>query len=183
MLSSQIEGTQSSLSDLVLFEAHGAPGVPVDEGVMQQPMLYLSLYFKHHRQRHYDLLQQVRMTGVWEEWLESFPTGVAQTADLAVSTAKRLLQLFREDRERLSVLGKGAGSVLRIHEQLQSSPILSAAPAAETTGLSPMTAGATLQRLQATGLVREVTGGRYGRLYSYDAYLSILSEGTEPIRG
>jgi len=153
------------------------------EGVMQQPMLYLSLYFKQHRERYYELLQQVRMTGVWEEWLEFFLTGVAETADLAVSTAKRLLQLFRDDRERLSTLGKVAGSALRIHEQLQKNPILSAARASESTGLSAMTCGATLQKLQSIGLVREITGGKYGRLYSYEAYLSILGEGTEPIRG
>lgn len=152
------------------------------EGVMQQPMLYLSLYFKQHRQRYYELLQQVRLTGVWEEWLEFFLTGVAETADLAVSTAKRLLQLFRDDRERLSALGKSAGSALRIHEQLQKNPILSSVRAAECTGLSSMTAGATLKKLQAIGLVREITGGKYGRLYCYEAYLSILSEGTEPIQ-
>lgn len=152
------------------------------EGVMQQPMLYLSLYFKQHRQRYYELLQQVRMTGVWEEWLSFFLTGVAETADLAVSTAKRLLNLFREDREKLTALGKVAGSALRIHEQLQKSPILSAAKASEGTGLSAMTCGATLQKLQSIGLVREITGGKYGRLYSYEAYLTILGEGTEPIR-
>jgi len=31
LLSSQIEGTQSSLSDLLLFESAGAPGVPLDD--------------------------------------------------------------------------------------------------------------------------------------------------------
>lgn len=152
------------------------------EGVLREPMLYLSLYFKQNRERYYELLQQVRLTGDWEEWLTFFLQGVAETADQAVSTARRLLALFRDDRARLASLGKAAGSALRIHEQLQKSPVLSAARAAELTGLSSMTCGSTLQKLQSKGLVREITGGNYGRLYSYDSYLSILGEGTEPLR-
>lgn len=85
------------------------------------------------------------MTGMWEEWLSFFLNGVAEPADLAVSTAKRLLSLLRDDREKLTALGKVAGSAVRILEQLQKSPILSVAKASEGTGLSVMTCGATLQ--------------------------------------
>ena len=79
-------------------------------------------------------------------------------------------------------LEMSAGSALRIHEHLQRSPIMSAAQAAAVTGLFQMTCGATLQKLQSTGLVREITGNKYGRLYCYEAYLAILGEGTEPLR-
>lgn len=62
-------------------------------------------------------------------------------------------------------------------------PLLSASKAAAKMNVSLPTATKALQRLQTLGIVREITGGKHGRLYAYDAYLSILSEGTEPLRG
>ncbi|HEY0791536.1 MAG TPA: Fic family protein [Chthoniobacterales bacterium] len=151
------------------------------EGVLREPLLYLSLYFKQHRERYYELLQQVRLTGNWEEWLLFFLTGVVETADQAVRSAHRLLAVFRSDHERVAALGKSAGSALRLHEYLQRHPITSTAGAAESTGLSAMTCGTILKKLEAIQLVREITGGQYGRLYAYNQYLKILNEGTEPL--
>jgi Fic family protein len=50
---------------------------------LREPLLYLSLYFKQHRQQYYDLLQSVRLTGDWEAWLRFFLTGVEETANQA----------------------------------------------------------------------------------------------------
>src|SRR5215471_3168166 len=50
------------------------------KGVLREPLLYLSLYFKTHRQRYYDFLQRVRTKGVWEEWIEFFLEGTETTA-------------------------------------------------------------------------------------------------------
>jgi Fic family protein len=153
------------------------------EGMLRQPMLYLSLYFKQHRSDYYAHLQHIRETGDWEAWLSFFLRGVKETADDAALTARRLWIIFREDREKLLVLPGATGSLLQAHEQLQRVPLLSASKAAAKMNVSQPTATKALQRLQTLGIVREITGGKYGRLYAYDAYLSILSEGTEPLRG
>ena len=71
------------------------------EGVLHQPLLYLSLYLKRHRAEYYRLLDAVRFTGDWEAWLDFFLEGVADTATGAVDTAHRLLALFRHDAERI----------------------------------------------------------------------------------
>ena len=152
------------------------------EGMLRQPMLYLSLYFKQHRSDYYAHLQHIRETGDWEVWLSFFLRGVKETADDAALTARRLWTIFREDREKLLVLSGATGSLLQAHEQLQRVPLLSASKAAAKMNVSLPTATKALQRLQTLGIVREITGGKYGRLYAYDAYLSILSEGTEPLR-
>ncbi len=152
------------------------------EGMLRQPMLYLSLYFKQHRSDYYAYLQNIRETGDWEAWLSFFLRGVKETADDAALTARRLRIIFREDREKLLVLSGATGSLLQAHEQLQRVPLLSASKAAAKMNVSLPTATKALQRLQILGIVREITGGKYGRLYAYDAYLSILSEGTEPLR-
>lgn len=153
------------------------------EGMLRQPMLYLSLYLKQHRSDYYAHLQNIRETGDWEAWLSFFLRGVKETADDAALTARRLWTIFREDCEKLLALSGATGSLLQAHEQLQRVPLLSASKAAGKMNVSLPTATKALQRLQTLGIVREITGGKYGRLYAYDAYLSILSEGTEPLRG
>jgi Fic family protein len=94
------------------------------EGVLQQPLLYVSLFLKQHRKEYYDYLQRVRTEGAWEEWLAFFFQGVATTADQAADTARRILRLFQEDQRRIAEAG-AAPSVARVHELLQRQPMLS----------------------------------------------------------
>src|SRR5437016_1062192 len=76
------------------------------EDVLQEPLLYLSLYFKQHRETYYDLLQQVRTEGDWESWLLFFLTGVYETANQAVRTSRSILELFQNDQQRIETLGR-----------------------------------------------------------------------------
>jgi Fic family protein len=151
------------------------------EGVLSEPLLYLSLYLKQHRAEYYALLDRVRVDGDWEAWLGFFADGVRETAAAAVSTAQRLVRLFQEDRARVQALGRSAGSALRLHTAFQERPIATAAGLAGRTGLSIPAVNSTLVALAGAGIVRELTGRRRNRLFSYDAYLRILSEGTEPL--
>jgi Fic family protein len=150
------------------------------EGALSEPLLYLSLYLKQHRQRYYDLLQRVRLEGDWEEWLRFFLTGVIETAGQATETARRILTLLERDRQQIAGLGRTAGSLLRIHDYLRRTPLTSPARIAEALGVTAPTINAALGRLTAVGMLREVTGRRWGRLYAYGEYLDILAEGMEP---
>lgn len=149
------------------------------EGALREPMLYLSLYLKQNRPRYYELLQSVRLTGDWEAWLQFFFTGVQETAEQAVATARSLLDLFAADREQIQSLGRAAGSALRVHQSLQKMALAPIATLAEQSSVSIVTATTALQNLERLGIAEEITGGRYGRLYAYRAYLKLLSEGTE----
>ncbi len=149
------------------------------EGVLGQPLLYLSLYFKQHRETYYGLLQSVRETGDWEAWLTFFFQGVRDTSLAATETVKRLLSLFRDNTELLT---SETGTVQRLHQLLQHSPMISPTRAASDLGVSHPTAAKSLRALEERGVVRDITGGRYARVYVYSNYLSILAEGTEPIK-
>lgn len=146
-------------------------------GVLQQPLLYLSLYFKSRRPDYYRLLQEVREYGTWEAWLEFFLDGVAETADQAFETANRIARLFHDDRERIVRESERTGSVLQIHEIMRTSPYLTAASAAKRSGLTVPTVNAALDQLQRLGVVEEATGRRRGRVFVYRAYMDILSDG------
>ncbi len=150
-----------------------------EAGVLREPLLYLSLYFKQHREQYYRLLGQVRTKGDWEAWLSFFLEGVHETADGAVATARRLNTLFHEDRDRIAPKGRRAGSMLRIHEALTKRPVTALPDLARSTGLSFPTTGAAIDVLVDMGIARELTGRRRSRVFAYDRYLAILSEGTE----
>jgi Fic family protein len=151
-------------------------------GVLRNPLLYLSLYLKIHRADYYRLLQEVRERGAWEAWLEFFLEGVVHTANQAFDAATRIVDLFKRDRERISAESDRAGSALRVHELLQQHPFLTSNFLVERTGLTPPTINAALAELERIGVLKEVTGKRRGRVFGYGSYLAILSEGTEPLR-
>jgi len=149
------------------------------EGVLAKPMLYLSLYFKTHRQQYYSLLDSVRQTGDWESWLAFFADAVTSTAGQAVGTAQRLLQQAEDDRTRIATFGRTAGSLLQVHHALQERPIASASWITAQSGLAPATVNMCLRQLEEAQLVHEVTGRKRNRLYSYQNYLRILNEETD----
>ncbi len=152
------------------------------EGALAQPMLYLSLYFKKHRDAYYDLLQRVRAEGAWEAWLHFFLSAVIDTTEQATRTAQHTLELFRNDRARVEKLGRAASSTLRLHHAFQERVIFSIPRAAKRVGLSQPTVTAAMNHLAKLGIVSESTGRKRRKLYVYDAYLKILSEGAEPIK-
>ncbi|MEK7726924.1 MAG: Fic family protein, partial [candidate division KSB1 bacterium] len=129
------------------------------EGALSEPMLYLSLYFKQHRQAYYDTLQRVRTHGEWENWLRFFLEGVAQTATQAAGTAKKILLLFSHDRRRIEALGRQAGSSLRVHQLLQKKPIVSIQSAGKALKLSVPTVTTAVSHLLKLNLLKELTGG------------------------
>jgi Fic family protein len=150
-------------------------------GALREPILYLSLFFKTNRQTYYDLLMRVRETGDWEAWMEFFLRGVQEAADQAVSSARRIRALLDADRLRIEALGRPAASVLRIFQEVQTTPIFSIQTAVRKTGISFPTVNACVGHMRKLGLLREITGKRRRRLFVYDAYLNILNEGTEPL--
>lgn len=149
------------------------------EGVLREPLLYLSLYFKRHRSDYYDSLQRTRTEGDWEHWLSFFAAGIRETADEAVNSAQRIARLFEEDRTSIRALGRAAGSALQVHEFLQRHPVTPIARAASGTGLSIPTVTAAFSALGKQGVVRELTGKKRNRLYGYPRFLEILGEGVE----
>jgi len=151
------------------------------EGILREPMLYLSLYFKTHRDRYYELLQSVRKTGDWEAWLSFFIAAVQETADQAVATSETLMKIAQDDREKIRTIGRSAGSGLRVHQAFQEHPILSIPRACKMTGLWATSVINVIKHLEHLGIVREFTGRKRNRLFAYTAYLDVLNKGTEPL--
>ncbi len=152
------------------------------EGMLKEPLLYLSLYFKSNRQLYYDHLQNVRLTGDWEAWITFFLNGVIETAGQATETAQAVIRLFDKDRAIIEASDKSAASILTVHHYFQRKPVSNTSLIKDKTGLSLPTVLRALGILEEMGILKEITGKSRHKLYSYPSYLAILSQGTEPIK-
>lgn len=151
------------------------------DGLLSQPLLYLSLYFKQHRSEYYRLLDQVRTEGDWEAWIDFFLEGVQMTASNAVDTARRLLSLFQQDEQKIQRMGRRASTVLRVYRIFCERPLVTLNEICQRTELSFPAVARAVDELSKKGILREITGQRRNRVFGYDSYLNILNEGTEPL--
>jgi Fic family protein len=151
------------------------------ENILTEPLLYLSLYFKNHRNEYYDLLQKVRVDGDWEIWFEFFMKAVSLTAEQATGTARKLSHLADENRKLIQGMGRIAGSSLMIHQSLMVRPLTDSAHLCAATSLVPNTVNKVLKALITSGIVEEVTGKGRNRIYVYRKYFDVMNEGTEPL--
>jgi Fic family protein len=147
----------------------------IADGVLHEPMLYPSLFFKKHRALYYDLLNEVRLNGDWERWLDFFAEGVRTCATQAVATANSLLTLVTEDRNRVVGLGRAAASALAVHQALQRQPISTSDALVKATGLTAATVNKSLAHLESLAIVSELTNRQRGRVFSYKSYVAELA--------
>ncbi len=150
-----------------------------NEGILRQPLLYLSLYLKQHRKRYFDLLMKIRLEGDWESWLLFFANGIREMAEGAVATARKLTDIAAQDRKRIAAQGRKAGSALRVQQIMQGRPLATIPFLMKRTGLTAPTVAAALGTLQKLNIVKEISGRKRNRHFSYQRYLNILIEGTE----
>jgi len=148
-----------------------------EKEILKRPLLYLSHFFKLNRAEYYDRLQSVRDRGDWEGWLKFFLQGVAQVAEEATINARRIVKIREEHRQLiLNRLGRASGKALQLLERLYFRPIVSVPAIMEMTGLSFANANSLARQLETVGLLRETTGRKRNRRFSYQPYLSLFGE-------
>ncbi len=150
----------------------------IAEGVLDRPLLYLSLYLKRHRDIYYDHLQRVRLEGAWEDWLTFFLEGLTEVAESTTETTKRLVAMIERDRRRIQQLGRGAATAARVHDRLIAHVVGRPAVVASELEMSEPPAYQAFARLEELGLAREITGRQRGRIYVYEEYLQLLNADT-----
>lgn len=148
-----------------------------EQQVLQKPVLYLSYFFKRHRQEYYDQLQAVRDNGAWEEWLEFFLRGVIDVSQQATDTARRIL-LLREDHRRFITddLGRAAANGHRVLEHLYQHPFVSVNEVKDLIGTTYPAANDLVARLVGGNILREFTGQSRNRKFMYSSYIDLFHE-------
>ena len=149
----------------------------VQEEILREPILYLSIFLKRHRQDYYGRLQAIREKGDWEGWLAFFLEGVAAVSTEATATARAIVRLREEERVRIGQeLGRRAASGLQLLEYLFRNPVVSVKRVEEVTGLSQPAANALTNALEEVGVLREMTGRKTYRIFGFDRYLQLFQE-------
>jgi Fic family protein len=149
------------------------------EGILREPLLYSSLYFKQNRQRYYAELNGARGSGDFERWLEFFATAIRASAEHAAKTGQRISEVFQEDRIRVRGMGRLGPTILLVQEALQAKPLATIATLTSSTGFTTPTVTQALRELERLGIVRETTGRARGRIFAYVRYLEALNTETE----
>ncbi len=148
------------------------------DGVLREPLLYSSLYFKQHRQQYYSELNGVRESGDFERWLDFFATAIRVSAEQGSKTGQLISAVFQEDRSRLKDLGRQAPTALLVQEALQAKPLTTIAALTQSTKLTTPTVTQALRELEKLGIVRETTGRARGRIFAYARYIDALNAET-----
>lgn len=150
-------------------------------GILDEPILYLSLYLKQNRSLYYQLMQEVRTHGTWETWLEFFLDGVYTTATSARTTIHKINELFIADQQKIETLGRAQHSVLKVFEYIKKLPQVTVQAIAKDLKISAPTARSCLNHMVNLNILEEITGNERDKIYVYRNYFDILEEGTEPL--
>jgi Fic family protein len=151
----------------------------VHRGVLRQPLLYLSYYFKLHRTEYYDRLMAVRLNGDWEGWIRFFLRGIVQTAQEATATAEQIFEL-RESHRGLVIEHNLGQNGLMLLSNLFRRPLLNINLVSALLGSTFPTASRLVSAFEELGILREITGQKRSRVYRYEPYLDLFDEPTEP---
>ena len=146
-------------------------------GVLSKPVLYLSHYFKQHRQEYYERLQAVRDRGEWESWLIFMLRGVLQVAGEATQTAREIVAMRELHRNLITKeFARSAAHGLIVLESLYARPILGVKEVIALTGMSFPSANDLIKRFVKHGLLTEITGQVRNRRFRYTPYIKIFAE-------
>ena len=148
-----------------------------EKGVLHKPVLYLSHYFKRHRQRYYELLQATRDEGDWETWLEFFLQGVSEVSAQAAETARRILALREDHRSAIAAnLGRAGGNGHIVLEHLFVRPIVSVNEVKDLIGTTFPAANTLVEKFVEIGILEEITGQARNRKFRYGPYVRLFHE-------
>jgi Fic family protein len=151
--------------------------------ILRKPLLYLSHFFKKNHSEYYDRLQAVRDSGQWEQWLKFFLRGVAEVAEEATTTARKIVQLREQHRKLVGEnLGRSTGRALTLLESLYRQPVVSMATISELCGITFQGASDIAEQFSSLGILKETTGQKRNRLFAYVRYLALLGEPTRQVR-
>ncbi|MGE0133154.1 MAG: Fic family protein [Blastocatellales bacterium] len=143
------------------------------QGLLPQPLLYLSAYFEQYRSGYYELLLTVSQKGKWDEWIMFFLRGVEMQSQDAVKRAKRLLDLWQNYRRQVQAT-RASASPLILLDSLISHPAITNGMAANILGVTHRAARLNMNKLVELGIVKEITSRQRNQIFVATEIINIL---------
>ena len=119
----------------------------------------------------------MRDSGQREEWLKFFLRGVAEVAEEATATARKIVQLREQHRKIVQErMGRGTGRALTLMENLYRQPVVSLSQISKVCDLTFQGASDLANHFCSLGILKQSNEQRRYRLFAYARYLTILGE-------
>lgn len=150
----------------------------MEKNVMTTPALYISYYLKKNRVEYYDRMTEVRNKGNYEQWIRFFLSAVHESAEDAIQTADKLIDLHNRTLEIVQTMGRATKNTMLVFEYLETTPIIDVGKTAELLGLAFNTVSAAVNRLVDAGVLKQIESTSRNRTFAYTEYLNILRTGT-----
>lgn len=144
------------------------------KGILKQPILYMSDFFERNRSHYYDNLMRVREKNDLLQWFKFFLVGIIETAKSGITTFDNILKLQKQVEAQLQTLGSRTANAQKIIHYLYQRPMIDAAKTGEVAGISPASAYKLIADLEQFGILKEITGGKRGKMYVYYDYLQLF---------
>jgi Fic family protein len=147
----------------------------VDKTILKKPVLYLSDFFERNRQFYYDNLMNVRTKNYLKQWFKFFLVGIIETAKGGIDTFDAVLKLKKDIEDKIKNTGNRSHHLLSIMEVLYQKPIINVLKIVELTKVSQPTAYKILEELVGMEILREITGGKRGKVYVFQNYIKLFN--------
>ena len=148
----------------------------IEDGTLQQPILYLSEYFRRHRQEYYDRLQAVRDEAELIDWIGFFLEAVRQVSENGTKTARQIRSMREEHRRLVSEEIASPAKAYRLLEALYRQPAVTVPQVRDIIEMSYPVANDLVADFERLELLEEVTGQKRNRRYRYTPYLQLFGE-------
>jgi len=146
----------------------------VSKGILKKPVLYLSDFFERNRTHYYDNLMRVREKNDLLQWFRFFLVGMIETAKVSIKTFDNILKLQKEVEAKIRTLGSRTANAQTVVNYLYQQPLIDAAKLGEITAISPASAYKLIVDLEQLGILKEITGGKRGKMYLFMEYLQLF---------
>lgn len=146
----------------------------VSRGILKQPVLYLSDFFERNRTLYYENLMRVREKNDLRQWFKFFLVGIIETAKSSISTFDNILRLQKQTDSKIQSLGSRTAKAQKVLHYLYQRPMIDAAKAGEVAEISPASAYKLIADLEKFSILKEITGGKRGKMYVFAAYLQLF---------
>jgi Fic family protein len=147
----------------------------VSKGILKKPVLYLSDFFERNRALYYENLMRVREKNDLQQWLKFFLVGVIETAQSSITTFDNILKLQKQVDSQIQTLGSRTTNAQKVINYLYQRPIIDAAKVGNVTNISPASAYKLIADLERFGILKEITGGKRGKMYMFADYLELFT--------
>lgn len=150
----------------------------LEKQVLTYESLYISYYLKRNRIEYYDRLMEVRNKGNYEQWVKFFLLGLIESANDAVETIEKLVQLHENNKRKIDNLASKSKAISKILKYLEASPIIDIKKTSEDLGFAYNTIASGVDRLVELKILKQTENVQRNRVFSYEEYLEILRKDT-----